>query len=86
MSDRTVHASTQQMNVVRYDRAGKWYLEPTDTTLPRQAVTVGDAARYVVWALDQDHSTKLFTNRPGGKRFDVLVLLTTSGNHDKVIT
>lgn len=27
MSDRTVHAATENWEVVRYDRAGKWYVE-----------------------------------------------------------
>ena len=39
MSDRTVHVSYPGMEIVRYDRAGKWYLEPTNPTLPRQKVT-----------------------------------------------
>jgi hypothetical protein len=28
MSDRTVHAEKQVCEIVRYDRAGKWYIEP----------------------------------------------------------
>ena len=27
MSDRTVHAYDRYVEVVRYDRSGKWYLE-----------------------------------------------------------
>jgi hypothetical protein len=27
MSDRTVHAYTDEWEIVRYDRAGKWYAE-----------------------------------------------------------
>lgn len=37
-NDRTVHATLhdQDAEVVRYDRAGKWYLEPREAELRRR--------------------------------------------------
>ncbi len=70
MSDRTVHASYPGMEIVRYDRAGKWYFEPTDSSLPRQKVTVKQAADAAVWALGYyDNQAQVF-ERKGGKNFD----------------
>jgi len=60
------------MEVVRYDRAGKWYLEPTDKSLSRQAVTVGDAAKYARWLLDSSTGSVTF-GLMGGARFDAIV-------------
>jgi len=70
--DRTVHAKGPQMEVVRYDRAGKWYLEPTNRTLPRQHVTVNEAAHYTRWLLGE-HGVHL-PGLPGGTAYDRLVL------------
>jgi hypothetical protein len=33
VADRVVHTSYSGMEIVRYDRAGKWYFEPTDSRL-----------------------------------------------------
>lgn len=43
------------MRVVRYGRAGKWYLEPSGdlSRLPRQSVSVDEAAKYAAWAIEQ---------------------------------
>lgn len=71
MSDRTVHASGPQMEVVRYNKAGKWYLEPTDRRLPRQSVTIAEAVDYTNW-LWKNGGTPHF-DRPGGGRFDSLL-------------
>lgn len=52
MRDRRVHATYPGMEIVRYNRAGKWYLEPTDPRLRRQHVGIGDAVRSARWGLD----------------------------------
>jgi hypothetical protein len=70
VSDRTVHAAWEQMEVVRYDRAGKWYLEPVGfPNLPRQHVGVREAARYALWAADTQYGW-IKTELPGGAAFD----------------
>lgn len=69
MKDRLVHASYPGMEIVRYERAGKWYLEPTDKNLKRQAVTVTGAAMQAHWGLTQEGG-EVFFNRPGGQTFD----------------
>jgi hypothetical protein len=70
--DRTVHARWAQMEVVRYDRAGKWYLEPVDKELPRQHVRIRKAAEYAVWAA-LNRGGYIYTREPGGAAFDCLV-------------
>ncbi len=72
MSDRTVHASYPGIDIVRYDRAGKWYLEPTNGTLRRQHVKVCDAAEAAVWGLARGDG-EVFLGHHGGKTFDRLV-------------
>src|SRR2546430_15759960 len=44
-TDRTVHAECEGFEVVRYDRAGKWYVEPRNGDRPPEHVGVGEAAR-----------------------------------------
>ena len=63
--DRTVHGKTADgREIVRYDRAGKWYLEsPIDA---RVAIALADAVR-----LATDGSAYL--DRPGGLQFDAQV-------------
>jgi hypothetical protein len=73
MSDRTVHAKCPGMEVVRYDRAGKWYLEPTNSPSPRQRVSIDDAVAYACWALHHNNGT-LHLHMPGGGTFDSKVL------------
>ena len=83
MADRTVHATYDGMEIVRYDRTGKWYLEPTNKELPRQHVGVGDAARSAVWGLENaDGYVPL--GEPGGQAFDrhVLKLEASPGSPD----
>lgn len=45
MADRTVHATNDLWEIVRYDRAGKWYLEPTDKapTVKRRPIKLAEA-------------------------------------------
>lgn len=67
MKDRRVHGRTATgSEVVRYDRAGKWYVEGVG--LRRAPITVGEAVRLVL----QEYAT-VYTGIPGGTRFDALV-------------
>lgn len=65
--DRTVHAEGRGVQVVRYDRGGKWYEEGFDSagTFYRRHIGVGEAARMA-------RSLYLTINygRSGGKSFD----------------
>lgn len=71
MKDRRVHATYQGMDIVRYDRAGKWYLEPVDRSLPRQKVTVKEAAAQALWG--HEHGGSIYLGLQGGTTFDRLV-------------
>lgn len=68
MSDRTVHATYPFREIVRYDRAGKWYLEPTHPGSKRLRMSVTQAAKLAVRRLDS--GGQVFFNRPGGQVFD----------------
>lgn len=72
-SDRTVHASVPSedglLELVRYDRAGKWYIEGTlPRHGPRASVTIGDAIKIAIIWRKRGGSTYL--GLPGGQRFD----------------
>lgn len=69
---RTIHASSKDCDVVRYNRAGKWYLEPHRADKPRQQVSIADAARYAVWAVEHAEG-QIHFHRPGGNAFDRVV-------------
>lgn len=71
MGDRTVHASYPGMQIVRYNRAGKWYLEPTQLSLGRQAITIAEAVETAIWG--EGHGGTIHFGRPGGARFDAMV-------------
>lgn len=67
-TDRCVHARTHDgVEVVRYDRGGKWYAEPTDGT-PRRALTLARAVELAT----QPGSTAVL-RLPGGGAFDSAV-------------
>lgn len=64
--NRQVHArSSEGMEVVRYDRTSKWYLEPVNRDLPRQKVTIDEAVDYAVRFCDS-----IYPGLPGGSTFD----------------
>lgn len=71
MSDRTVHASYPGMEIVRYDRAGKWFLEPTLPMLSCRQVSLAEAVRAALSGLD-NHG-QVFLGRPGGTMFDAKI-------------
>lgn len=71
MSDRTVHCTTvpasgERIELVRYDRSGKWFYESGPTkrhvTLA-EAVAMCDNRPAVIW----------HEGRPGGRMFDARV-------------
>ena len=76
MKDRTVHAHYTGMEIVRYDRAGKWFLEPLDSRLPRQRVSVQQAVRSAVWGVE-NAGGEVFLRKFGGNTFDRLFLSAT---------
>lgn len=68
--DRTVHAVTYDgAEIVRYDRAGKWFIEwPYGSMKPCEHISVMDAARTAV-----TNSGDVRLDLSGGKIFDAKV-------------
>ncbi len=72
MTDRTVHAFGDTGEVVRYERAGKWYFELPDDLNdpePRELLTLDQAVAKAVW-LERYDSGRIIYNQPGGRLFD----------------
>jgi len=65
--DRTVHAWGKSGEVVRYERAGKWYWEPN--TGARTKLTLAEAVAKGIWCWYHDAGTVCFARR-GGSAFD----------------
>lgn len=64
MTDRRVHAVLADgSEIVRYDRAGRWYVE--EPTGHRYRVRFGDAVH-----LASGRGVRLNAGLPGGRRFD----------------
>ena len=79
IEDRTVHAEDSRgIQIVRYDRAGKWYVEVPENYgrfgLPaeRVHVTVADAAYQAKEWLRRGDGV-VYLGRHGGRTFDRLV-------------
>jgi hypothetical protein len=70
MSDRTIHATTPDGGmIVRYERAGKWYVEwPADRMIPRRAISLREAVR-----LATQRGAYVYLGQPGGRAFDAKV-------------
>ena len=63
--DRTVHGYTAEgAPIVRYDRAGKWYVEPEGGK--RRPVTLTEAAKLAI-------AGRVLENRAGGLAFNAKV-------------
>lgn len=78
--DRTVHAHHDELEVVRYDRAGKWWLErAAEAGTVRQTVTLTQAARTAV-ELERAGGT-VSAGLPGGAAFDRKVTAARNGHH-----
>jgi len=71
MSDRKVHAFAENgSEVVRYDRAGKWWVEhPAGSLLPARQVSMREAARIAIefW---YERGGSVNFGVPGGSAFD----------------
>lgn len=68
--NRQVHARNGNgpndgMEVVRYDRTSKWYLEPVNRDLTRQKVTIDEAVNYAA-----NFCSDVYFGLPGGSTFD----------------
>jgi len=66
MKDRTVHAHCDCQEVVRYDRAGKWWIEMRDGT--RYPVSLSEAVSEAAGCEMCDGA--IFYGRRGGTAFD----------------
>ena len=71
MSDRTVHARYETKEIVRYDRAGKWFLESTAPMVSCRPLTVREAAWLAVEGT-RESSGVLILGLSGGRAFDRL--------------
>lgn len=70
MSDRRVHASNSEFEVVRYGRAGKWYIEPRHPDQgKRQHVNIDQAVHFALHLAKHVHG-KINLNVDGGSLFD----------------
>lgn len=68
--DRIIHAVCEDgREVVRYQRAGKWYIEPKEGA--RRLVTIGEAVE--VAAVSRLGGGSVYYGQPGGSRFDSAV-------------
>ncbi len=78
MTDRRVHARTPRLaEIVRYDRAGKWYLEwPGDRewSAGRAALSLEAAAQIAC-----EPGVQVRLGVPGGLRFDARVTAIREG-------
>jgi len=77
MADRTVHGFTDGgAPIVRYERAGKWYVEYGGVRKPwRDSVTVDEAARCAA-------AGQALPGLKGGGRFDLLVKRNKERSND----
>lgn len=73
MADRTVHvtivpASRERIEIVRYDRAGKWFYE--DSGRRSRQITLAEAVKFAA----QDRPAVIWhEGLPGGRTFDAAV-------------
>lgn len=68
MPNRRVHAECDGFEVVRYDRAGKWYVESKDPGRKREHVGIHEAAIRAFCAVTL--GGQVHTGIPGGGTFD----------------
>lgn len=78
--DRTVHAACDCQEVVRYNRAGKWWIEMRDGT--RYPSSLAEAVSEAIGCEMCDGV--IFFDRPGGTTFDrkVKAQLTSRGRSE----
>lgn len=72
--DRTVHATVPGSGeIVRYDKASKWYLEyPPKTLKPRTKLSLAGAVDLAL-KHEREPGCCIFLNRAGGTMFDARV-------------
>lgn len=76
-SDRCVHARLPNgAEIVRYDRAGKWYIENPAEQWRRQ-ITINEAARFAGYP-----HAEVFTGLSGGRLFDAKVVGSSAASSD----
>jgi hypothetical protein len=74
MDDRRIHARDYSgVEIVRYDRAGKWYAEQDGH---RSHISVSKAVAVARYLLDNDRG-EVFFGLPGGAMFDAKVRLAS---------
>lgn len=67
--DRTVHARSKDgREVVRYDRAGKWWIESPDGSRIRLNLTAAISEAYMM--AHDDGGVVVRWGQPGGQQFD----------------
>jgi hypothetical protein len=66
--DRRVHAECATFEVVRYERAGKWYVESKVPLVPCEHIGVSQAAHRAIAA--EVLGGEINYGVPGGKVFD----------------
>lgn len=66
--DRRVHAECDNFEVVRYERAGKWFVESKIKLVSAEYVGVADAAMRALSA--ETLGGKINSGLPGGRVFD----------------
>ncbi len=78
VTDRLIHAACGEWLVVRYDRAGKWYVEYDPPRMrPARRVSVKEAARLAV-EMERESAGTIYLGTAGGRSFDRLVRSLTS--------
>jgi hypothetical protein len=74
MSDRTVHAETAYAEIVRYERAGIWYVEDTPNSATPTCRTRMRLRHVVEWVTEQPQNEVTYHfGRQGGRLFDSYV-------------
>lgn len=71
--DRTVHAVSLdgEEQFVRYDRAGKWWIEFKPPRLrPARQVSLGEAVERAAWLEENGVGLVPFYGKSGGRAFD----------------
>jgi hypothetical protein len=72
-ADRTVHAACGEWQVVRYDRAGRWFVEYDPPRMrPATPLSVRQAARLAV-RMEAESGGYIYEGRGGGRIFDARV-------------
>lgn len=66
---RRVHAFGDSGEIVRYDRAGKWFFESKAKLISYRRLTIDEAVEKAIWLWYEDNGSVNF-DLPGGSSFD----------------